>query len=114
MMLKTLLTAFVAVQAHMPKFQTENSVDNPEDLGDVTLNSWAINRKLGAEDVHYYKIDVPATPKDGNDKQRFKLGMYVPPGPIEKDFTYYVAVWGFDANTKCLSKQKNGAWGRRL
>ena len=88
-------------------------MENPEDLGDITKNSWAINRKLGQDDVHYYKINVPATPKENAKRiERFKLGMYVPPGPREAEFTYFVAIWGFDADTKCIASKKR--WGRRL
>jgi len=50
--------------AHMPKFGAAGSVDNPEDLGDITLNSWAVNKVIKPDEVHYFKIKVPKTPKN--------------------------------------------------
>ena len=117
----TVLTAGLALtaQAHMPKFEAVNSAEFPEDLGDITKNSWAVSKRISPEEVHYFKINVPKTPKKkagesekNHEKKRFMMTLTVPPGKPEENFTFYMAAWGFEKNTKC-STWPDG-WGRRL
>jgi len=40
------------------------------------------------------------------------MGLYVPPGEKEADFTFFTAIWGMPSDTKC-TRWADG-WGRRL
>jgi len=37
------------------------------------------------------------------------VGLYVPPGTIEEEFTWYVAFWGMPNDSKC--ERWEGEWG---
>jgi len=40
------------------------------------------------------------------------MGLFVPPGEKEADFTFFAAIWGMPSDTKC-TRWPDG-WGRRL
>jgi len=40
------------------------------------------------------------------------INLHVPPGPREEEFTFFMAVWGFNSNHTCRTWP--GGWGRRL
>jgi hypothetical protein len=41
--------------AHMPMEPDHSKV---VELGDITVNSWAVATEIGENDVHYYKFNV--------------------------------------------------------
>ena len=96
--------------AHMP-MMPEN--DKVVELGDITENSWAVATKISADDVHYYKFNIKSlTDAKRRDNDNFWMGLYVPHGELEKDFTYFVAFYGMPADSSC--KRWADGWGRRL
>lgn len=104
--------------AHMPAEAGRGTREDPVDLGDPTVNSWALTGEMIPEQVYHYKFTIPGpTPTDskrcteeGCDSHMFFLGMYVP-GAGEPDFTFYVAVFGMPNTTACA--RWGDGWGRR-
>ena len=99
-----------SVVAHMGLVQDNSKV---VDLGDITANSWAVATSIAANEVHYYKFNIKSLtygkkPKD----DYFMMGLYVPYGDEEKDFTYFAAFYGLPADSKC--ERWADGWGRRL
>lgn len=111
-LLLSLLTCRAA--AHTPAGAGQGTRENPQDLGDVTKNSWALTGIMKPNEIYHYKFTIPeeGTPKDAssNDPRRFYLGYYVP-GAGEPDFTFYVAVFGMGNDTEC--ELWGDGWGRR-
>jgi len=96
--------------AHMPMSPDNDKVT---DLGDITENSWAVATSIGPNDVHYYKMNIKSiTDSKKRENDKFWMGLYVPYGEKEKDFTYFVAFYGMPADSKCERWAKG--WGRRL
>ena len=116
MLFLLLITLFTTIHAHTPTGTGAGSRKDPVDLGDPTLNSWAITGDMEPNQVFHYKFTITkATPVSElgnvNSKNRFFLGLYVPGGG-EPGFTFYTAIFGMSNNTQCT--QWGDGWGRRL
>jgi len=106
----TIASLAVSAIAHMGLVPDNSKV---VDLGDITANSWAVGTSIAANEVHYYKFNIKSLtdgkrPKD----DKFWMGLYVPYGEEEKDFTYFAAFYGLPADSKC--ERWADGWGRRL
>ena len=97
--------------AHMPAGTGSGTRDEPVDLGDPTVNSWALTGELKPKEVKYYKFSVSGATIGGEgSKDRFYMGLYVP-GKGEPGFTFYVAFFGMPNQTECALW--GDGWGRR-
>lgn len=106
-------TFMIGASAHMPMYPSGGSnSENPIELGDITENSWAIATKIEPNEVHYYKFNIVDTTNGDPKNEQLWMGLYVPPGENEADFTYFTAIWGMPSDTKC-TRWADG-WGRRL
>jgi len=99
------------VSAHTPAGAGAGTRTDPVDLGDVTLNSWALTGTLTPGDVKHYKFTINGPTTDTTpEAHRFYTGFYVP-GAGEPGFTYYVAFFGMPSSTAC--ERWGDGWGRR-
>ena len=95
------------VSGHMPTYPTADKGGKPVDLGDLTENSWALATSIGPEEVHYYKFRAEDLTNGKPADEKFYIGLYVPPGVNEQDFTYYAAIWGMSEELNCKSNNHN-------
>ena len=75
-------------------------------MGDLTENSWALATSIGPEEVHYYKFRADDVTNGNPKDEKFYIGLDVPPGPKEQDFSYFVAIWGMSEEINCKSSSK--------
>ena len=96
-----LLSSFIlGATAHMPMYPSgESNSENPIDLGDITENSWAVATKIAPNEVHYYKFNIVDTTNGDPESEKLWMGLFVPPGEREKDFTFFTAIWGMPSDT---------------
>ena len=71
--------------AHTPAYNTPGSFENPTDLDDITLTSWAYAQTIDNDSVHYFKTNIKEIDdldEEGKEKEtnKFWVGLYVPPG----------------------------------
>ena len=105
------LASLAVSRAHMPAGAGSGTRDEPVDLGDPTVNSWALTGTMEPGQVKHYKFTIPdSAVAASRTVDRFYMGMYVP-GAGEPDFRFYVAVFGMKSDTNC--ERWGDGWGRR-
>ena len=112
MLLTLVMLALLPVcKAHMPTTARSQNRDKPQDLGDVTKNSWAVTGTLEPRQVYHFKFEIDGpTKSDSPNTHKFYLGYYVP-GVGQPGFKYYLTVFGMPSTTDCL--RWGDGWGRR-
>ena len=106
-----LLALLHSTSGHTPTGTGAGTLQSPVDLGDPTLNSWAITGTMRPNEIFYYSFTITdKAALSASGKNRFYLGYYVP-GAGEPGFTFYVAIFGMSNSTNCT--QWGGGWGRR-